>query len=199
MDNFLNSLPKSVLVAGALAVGLILIFIIKPPHTKCDSQYEIFQKSEIPFLYKDPTKKFMDENQLTTSMNKCKETSQPGSCFQFFEGLKFLIKDIQTISFECRAGILSKSEISTSLWQSLQLIFETAWGKTAPASYLDKLGWLDNVHVSIFCDLQALMKESFSEDEWTTFREKMLSELPGASTLGRKEVWNRSLFTLKCQ
>jgi hypothetical protein len=199
MDNFLNSLPKSILVGGALAVGLVIIFLIKPPHTKCDSQFEIFQKAETPFLYKDPTKKFMEETQVQTSMNACKQTNSPGSCFQFFEGLKFLIKDIQTISYDCRPGILSKSEISTALWQSLEFIFEIAWGKNPPANYLDKLGWLDNVHVSVFCDLQALMKESFSEDEWTTFREKMLAGLPGAQALGRKEVWNRSLFTLKCQ
>lgn len=200
MDDFLKSLPTSVLVGGALAIGLVLIFVLNPPHTKCDSQYEIFQSSQTPFLFKDPTKKFMEESVLQSSMMVCKNKNASGACFQYFEGLRFLIKDIQTISLECRSKILSKSEVSIALWQSLGFIFEIAWGPSGgPQNYLDKLGWLDNVHASVFCDLQALIKESFSEGEWTSFREKTLGELPGASTMDRKEVWNRSLFTLKCQ
>jgi hypothetical protein len=199
MDKFLNSLPRSILVGGALAVGLVMILILNPPHTKCDSQFEIFQKSQTPFLFKDPQKKFMNETALQTTMNVCREKNQSGSCFQYFESLKVLIKDIKTISLECRPQILSKPGVSSTLWDSLGFIFELAWGKTPPANYLDKLGWLDNVHVGIFCDLQALIKESFSEDDWVSFREKTLTGLPGAASLDRKEVWNRSLFTLKCQ
>lgn len=198
MDNFLNSLPRSILVGSALAIGLLLILLMNPPHTKCDSQFEIFQKAETPFLYKDPTKKFMNETELQTSIKICQEKNLPGACFQFFEGLRYLIKDIKTISYDCRPDILSKPEISKSIWQSLGAIFELAWGKEPPQSYLDKMGWLDNVHVNVFCELQALAKESFSQGEWEAFREKTLSSLPGASTVGRKEVWNRSLFTLKC-
>lgn len=198
MDNFLNSLPRSVLVGGALAVGLLVIFLMNPPHTKCDSQFEIFQKAQTPFLYKDPAKKFMDETVLQSSMKICKDRNLPGSCFQFFEGLRFLTKDIQTISYDCRSEVLAKPEVASSIWQSLGFIFELAWGKTAPQSYLDKMGWLDTVHVNVFCELQSLAKESFSEEEWAAFREKTLTNLPGAATIDRKEVWNRSLFTLKC-
>lgn len=199
MDNFLNSLPRTVLVGGALALGLLLILFLNPPHTKCDSQHEIFKKSQTPFLYKDPAKKFMDETQLQTNIAVCKDRNLPGSCFQLFEGMKILVKDIKTISYECRSEILSKPEISNALWQSLGFIFELAWGKNPPQSYLDKLGWLDTMHTTVFCDLQALIKESFSTSEWESFREKTLTNLPGAAQMDRKEVWNRSLFTLKCQ
>lgn len=198
MDNFLNSLPKTVLVGGALALGLFLIFMLNPPHTKCDSQFEIFQKAQTPFLYKDPAKKFMDETQMQTSVAVCKDRNLPGSCFQFFEGLRLLTKDIKTISYECRSQILSRSEVSSSIWLGLGTIFELAWGKTPPQSYLDKMGWLDNLHTSVFCDLQALAKESLAT-EWDAFRERTLAALPGAAQMDRKEVWNRSLFTLKCQ
>lgn len=177
MDNFLNSLPRSILVAGALAIGLFLILVMNPPHTKCDSQYEIFQKSQTPFLYKDPAKKFMEEPQLQTSIKTCQSKDLPGACFQFFEGLRYLVKDIKTISYDCRSDILSKPEISKSIWQSLQVIFELAWGQTPPQSYLDKMGWLDNVHVSAFCELQNLAKESFPQSDWEAFREKMLTEI----------------------
>lgn len=199
MDNFLNSLPRAILVGGALALGLFLIFVMNPPHTKCDAQFEIFKNSQTPFLFKDPQKKFMDETQLQTTMAVCKDRNMPGSCFRFFEGLKLLVKDIKTISYDCRPKILSKSEVSSSLWQSLGFIFELAWGKNPPQSYLDKMGWLDSLHVNVLCDLQALVKESFSEADWEAFREKTLANLPGAATLDRREVWNRSLFTLKCQ
>lgn len=198
MDNFLNSLPRSVLVAGALAVGLLFIFIMNPPHTKCDSQFEIFQKAQTPFLYKDAEKKFMDETVLQSSMKNCKDRNLPGSCFQFFEGLRILIKDLKTVSYDCRSEVLSKSEVTNSIWQSLGFIFEIAWGVQPPTSYLDKMGWLDSVHVSVFCELQSFAKEGYPVSDWEAFREKTLANLPGASTMDRKEVWNRSLFTLKC-
>lgn len=198
MDNFLKSLPRSVLVGGALALGLFLIFLLNPPHTKCDSQFEIFQKAETPFLYKDPAKKFVEEPEWQTSLAICKTKALPGACFPFFEGLRYLIKDIKTISYDCRADILSKTEVSKGIWESLGAIFSLAWGDKPPMSYLDKMGWLDLVHKNIFCDLQALTKENFSQGEWEAFREKTLSSLPGAATIGRNEVWNRSLFTLKC-
>ncbi len=198
MDNFLNSLPRAVLVAGALMIGLVFLLLTNPPHTACDSQYEIFKDAQTPFLYKDPKKKFMDETALQSSMNVCQVRPMPGTCYQFFDGLKNLINDVKTVSRECRSEVLAKPEISNALFDSLSLIFNLAWGEKPPESYLDKMGWLDTVHKSTFCEIQMIVKENFTESRWTQFREATLANLPGASLLDRKEVWNRSLFTLKC-
>jgi len=198
MNDFINSLPRWALVGGALALGLVFILITNPPHTACDSQLEIFQKSETPFLYPDSSKKFADQTLFQKSIQTCKDQNLPGPCFQFFEGLRLLIKDIKTVSLECRPKIVQSDLVSSALWLSLTAIFEIAWGPTPPKSYYEKTGWLDNVHINTFCDLQKVVRENFSEDDWVQFREKVLQSLPQASSLGRGEVWNRSLFTLKC-
>ncbi len=199
MDQFLNSLPRWALVGGSLAIGLFLILLFNPPHTACDSQFEIFQKSETPFLYKDAAKKFDLDTGYEKTKKMCAENRLPGSCFQFFEGIRLLVKDLKTISLECRPKISARSEVSNALWDGLGFIFELAWGTTPPKSYYDKAGWLDSTHMTIFCDLQKFVQDSFSQDDWVQFREKTLTSLPGANTIGRAEAWNRSLFTLKCQ
>ncbi len=198
MDEFLRNSPKWLIVGGALALALVIMMVLNPPYSACDSQFDVFKNSETPFLYLDPTKKFMTETDLQRSRKICEERNLPGSCFQMFEGLRLLVRDLETVSFACQAHIIERAEVKCAVFESVSFIVKLAWGLVPPQSYLDKTGWLDSVHLGTFCDLHGKIKEYFSDDEWANYREEILKSLPGSDKLDRKELWNRSLFSLKC-
>jgi len=77
-------------------------------------------------------------------------------------------------------------------------MYKLAWGDVGPESYLEKTGWFDTVHLNIHCDLATIIKENYPETDETNLREKVIQDLITKSSLDRKEVWNRSLFTIKC-
>lgn len=198
MDEFLRNSPRWLVVGGALALVLAFVLVFNPPYSACDSQFEVFKSSLTPFLYLDPTKKFMTETEFQKNIKICEERNLPGSCFQLFEGLKFVVRALDTVSSDCQPTIAQKAEVKKVLFESVSFIVKLAWGLMPPQSYLDKTGWLDTVHLSTFCEVQNKITENFSESEWAQYREQVMSQLPGADKLDRKEIWNRSLFSLKC-
>ncbi len=198
MDEFLRNSPRWMIVGGSLALALVLLLIFNPPYSACDSQFEVFKNSQTPFLYIDETKKFMTETEYQKSLQVCEERNLPGSCFQFFEGLRLMMRAIETVSYDCQPVILEKSEVKKVFLDSLTFIARLAWGVVPPQSYLDKTGWLDSVHLSTFCEIQSKVLEHLSADEWAQVREQSLQALPGVAQLDRKEAWNRSLISLKC-
>lgn len=198
MDEFLRTTPKWILVGGSLFIGLVFILLFNPPYSACDSQFEIFKQNQTPFLYLDSTKKFSTETGLQMSLKICEERNLPGSCFRYFEGLRFLMRSIDTVSYECQPSILKNDEVKKALFDAVAFIVRLAWGLNPPQTYLDKTGWLDTVHLTTYCEIQSKIIDFFSPDDWSQLREQVLISLPGNETLDRKELWNRSIFSLKC-
>lgn len=198
MDEFLRRSPKWLVVGGALALALLLMLVFDPPYTACDSQFEVFKNSQTPFLYLDPDRKFMTETEFQKNLKTCEERNLPGACFSLFENLRLFVKSLDTVGAECSQVIAQKSEVQNALFEAIGFIARLAWGPEAPKSYLDKTGWLDSVHLSIYCDLQRKILDYYPQEKWATYREEALGKLPLAEGLDRKELWNRSLFSLKC-
>ena len=47
-------IARNVIAFLAIAGGMAYIIMNEPPHTVCDSQLEVFKKSQQTFLFKDP-------------------------------------------------------------------------------------------------------------------------------------------------
>ena len=51
MDELLAKTSRTVIVAGALTIGILFIILNDPPRDVCDAQIERFKKSQAGFLY----------------------------------------------------------------------------------------------------------------------------------------------------
>jgi hypothetical protein len=198
VDQFIQSLPKTVLALLAIVIGFLLIIYFNPPHTVCDAQLDLFRESQRTFLYAATEKGFVRPPEIKHLYNTCQEDNSPGSCFEYFEKLKKLTTDLVNIPRECSATAAGETEISSWLWQSLKLMTQIAWGPKAPQSYLDKHSWFDASDVSLFCELKQNATRIFGEEKFAAWRETTMKELPQADKLSREQVWSKTILSTAC-
>jgi hypothetical protein len=191
MERILAVVPKNVLAFVAIAGGIAFIILSQPPHSLCDSQLAVIQAASQRFLYKEPKQKLRLRDQ-------CKITNNPGGCYEFFQELKTLLHDLGTLTNECGASVGAISEYRRALWEPVEILIRTSWGEAPPTAYSAKFGWLEIADISLFCQLKDRINRFYGETEWSTFRERVMRELPGASNLDRTKVWELSLFSENC-
>ncbi|MEQ1875517.1 MAG: hypothetical protein ABL958_02650 [Bdellovibrionia bacterium] len=196
---FLLSLPKAIIVFLALFVSLLVIMILQPPHTACNSQFEIFQASQMGFLYLDPKVTYKKTTGYEKSIELCKYGNSPGGCLDFFNGIKKLQKDLESVPGDCASEVSGNSSISKPVWDSLTFMVQLAWGSRPPGSYLERAGWFDTYHLSIFCDLKRLAIAQYGRDSWSRFVDTQLKSLPQATSISRNESWQRSVLSFPCE
>ena len=71
-------------------------------------------------------------------------------------------------------------------------------GEKPPAAYHSKFGWLDTADISLYCKLKGRYQATYGEGAWTSLREKMMKELPGAAEMPRNQVWDMIIFSENC-
>jgi hypothetical protein len=194
----LLSLPKAIIVFLALFVSLMIIMILQPPHTACNSQFEVFQASQTGFLYLDPKITYKKTTGLDKSIELCKYANSPGGCLDFFNGMKKLHRDLDAIPTDCANEVMGDSSIQQPLWGALEFMVQLAWGTKPPESSFERAGWFDNYHLAVFCDLKRLAINRYGNDSWSRFVDAQLKVLPQSQTLPRNESWQRSVLSFPC-
>lgn len=178
---------------------MVFIILSSPPHSVCDSQIDVIKESQKHFLYKDPPKsKVVVTTRYQFQRDRCKSTNSPGGCYELFQGIRTLLQDLATVTSECGSSIGGVKEIKTALWETSELLVRLAWGEKPPSAYHAKFGWLDNADLTLFCKLKARATQMYGESAWNSFREKMMSDLPGTKDLTRNQVWEVVLFSENC-
>lgn len=174
------------------------MFAFNPPHTECDSQKEVFNQQQTPFLFKSAKSKFQNSTGFQKALEECLSTNSVGGCLSFFDGVRIFQRDFDSLSSQCRAVVSEISEVRHFFDRSLDLFVRLAWG-TDPSMDKTQIGWLDNAHVYSYCRLRSNYLKYYGQDQWSTFAEKQLSELPNAKEMGREQAWVRSLLSLACE
>lgn len=198
LDSFLASIPKNILVFSVLAGGVLLIILMNPPHTFCDSQAEAFKNDHKDFLFLDSSKSLRTTTNYELKRDKCRGSNSPGGCLELFYSLNLFIQDLKAVSSECRSKIGGMTEVRRALWEALDLMVKLSWGSQPPSSYQDKFRWMDDADRSLFCEIKAAISLFYGDQPLGEFRERMFAELPGAQQLPRNEVWQRMLLSLNC-
>src|SRR5437870_149832 len=101
MERLFQILPQWAVVLLILAIGVAFFYVTMPPHTVCDSQIEIFQSTQTPFLYKDPKKKYEQTVGYEKSVDNCKLGNSSGACRELFDGLRKMLEDTRSVPSEC--------------------------------------------------------------------------------------------------
>jgi hypothetical protein len=93
-----------------------------------------------------------------------------------------------------------------------------AWGAKAPEIGPEKVGWMQDSDLNVFCRLKSVFIWANGEEAWDSLRLKVFQKLPaeelpvvdssmeGSGAQARKaleimtplEVYERSLFSVKC-
>ena len=178
---------------------MFLIILINPPHSVCDSQKEIFNKNVENYLLIDPAKKkVIKKNRFTVYLDHCRYDGKMGSCFDFFQTLKSLTRELKTVSSQCVGPLGGQPEVRKAIWDGAALMVRLAWGEEPPSTFVERVGWLSEAEVALFCQIKTQATRAFGEKQWTDFREKHFKTLPKADSLSRNEAWSRMLFSVNC-
>lgn len=198
MDQFFASLPKMVVAIGAIVIGFFVIIVFNPPVTVCDAQMEIFRESQKKFLYPVVTENITKPSLAKTLEKNCKQDNSPGGCFELLVGLKKFSVDLDNIPRHCADTAASEPQIQEWVWSGMRLITQLAWGDRAPASHVQKNGWLDSSDLVLFCGLRKNAIRIYGNDAYNQWREALLVSLPQADKLTRELAWQKSLLSTPC-
>jgi hypothetical protein len=192
------ALPRPALVGAILIIGILLLFLIQPPHSVCDSQLTVIKASQTPFLYLDPKKKYNKTTGYEVSSKNCRDGNSLGACLDLFGGVQKIIQDVSASNPECIADLADTAEIRKVFKETQELMVELAWGNKPPESTYDKFGWLDNNHMYLFCQLTDIRQKADGKEAWDAWRENVMASLPNPANLQRADIWRRSIFSATC-
>lgn len=218
MENFINSLPKPVLAILAIIIGIFVFMIISPPHTVCDTQQETFKELQKGNLFPTEVKKNKIPPAIARAKEACQLGNSAGSCYEYFMVLKKIADDIGKSSSECTSQIFNVAEVKSALNDGIELMVRLAWGIKPPEPGLERFGWMQEAEIAIFCRLKNIYLRANGEEAWVALRKKVSEKLPGeeiplsgdpsqvtveprkaTEVLSEQDIWNRSLFSVRCE
>ncbi len=203
MNNFFQSLSRGTLAALSIGLAIVVILYMDPPHSLCNSEKEQFMSAQENFLNPDPSLKKAFKKKAKSTQERlyfrCKDSQSSGGCLEFFLKLKPFMSDFEVVSGQCRKSMYRQKKVKQVFTQSLTLMALLAWGSEPPSSPQQKYSWLDQADIALFCKLKKLSRMSLSESSWNQQQEKILQQLPGASSLSRQQLWKRSLLSTSCK
>lgn len=196
MDEFLRRAPKTLVAMVALVAGYFLIIAVNPPRTICDEQLDLFKQSQKPFLLKQGKTQRSMAAQL---YDQCKAENGPGGCFDLFLNLRKMVEDLERMPKTCRQAAGEDELIRQWLLKSMTLMVQIAWGESGAAGYPGKRrGWLDAADLRLFCRMKNLAVRFYGEEQFHSYRESVMADLPNVKNQSRDQRWMGSIFSIPC-
>lgn len=217
MEQFLNSIPKPLLIAVAIIVGVVVIVGINPQYTKCHAQTEIFEKNLRQDLYGRQGQQMGFSPKLSGQISSCKQGNGPGGCFELFATLRKVLRELNKFPESCHEELAGKAEIRGAIETPMGLMVQVAWGEQPPEGPEQRYRWFEAADVALFCNLRETYIRLWGEEMFMAFRAGVQSTLPGEAPTFEKglctncefrkkasqlltpdEIWKRSLFSSPC-
>ncbi len=200
LDRFFATLSRRSLAVGAITIGIILIFLFSPPVTVCDSQYDQFKTKQIGKIFFDPKPKVKpSKTAFHLSVEQCRFSNNVGGCLDFFNHVKSLTNDLDTVSTKCFGDIGSRVELKDALWVSVELMTRLAWGETPPRSYKESSGWLETPNILIYCELKKILVQFYGPEKLNEFARTLIPQLPGGNRMPFSEAWPKTILSMGCR
>lgn len=218
-EQFLQTLPRPVLVLGAIMIGVVVIMVMNPPHTICDTQKDQSNESLAGITRPMKVQKQTMPAKIEKALEKCYKGSTPGACYDYFQILRGLAKQVMGTTSECRSEVYSISDIQTRLQEGVANMALLAWGDKPPeAGAFARFGPLQESELALFCYLKAAVTAGSSEEQWHVLRKKVFAQFPGEEValpkdpteslqkarpavklMSELDIWNRSVFSVRCE
>ena len=205
-------IPKLLLGAIVIVLTLAVIIYNDPPTTLCDIQMQAVNKKLAgKFFSTKSVGRVSDDSTVIgastsgtyqkgvmSAFNFCIETNSPGGCYDIFNRLNYLEKQVRTIPNTCGEHS-STQKVRKALEKGIRLIVKVAWGEKPPENAYEKKAWLDINDIALYCRLKNQHQRIYGKKNWALFRDQVMGGLPEAKTMKRKDIWKKSLLSYKCR
>ena len=198
MVQWLLALPKNILVVLVLGTAIVFIVANDPPHTVCRTQIENFKEQQKGIIYKDPETKNRPQPLLQVLIKNCKKHNSPGSCYGLFSRTKVLINGFKVVSVDCKSSFSDLSEVRNALFAVYGLMIRIAWGSAPPTEHQDKLHWLSEVDMSLFCLLKKEILFYYGKSGLLGIEQKIFQKLPEAKGLSEIRIRELAIVSENC-
>lgn len=218
-EQFLQTLPRPVLVIGALLIGVALIMLFSPPHTICDTQIDQAKESLVGLTQPQKVQKQTMPAKIKKALENCYQGSTPGACYDYFQILRSLARLVISGTSECRSELFAINDVKNFLEEGVTNMALLAWGDKPPApGAFGRFGPLQESELALFCYLKQAVTAGTQEEGWHILRKKVFEKLPGEEVplpkdpkeilqtarpatkiMSELDIWNRSLFSVRCE
>lgn len=181
----LNSIPKPILVAAVLILGVIGIFIYQPPHRQCESQIDVLRNQQKGKIFQGSVKGKSRQAKIFRQIDTCKLGNSPGACYEMFSTLRGLIDDLNVLPLDCSADLAEVAEVKGSLQEGITLLVQIAWGEFPPEKNGLNINrsWLELSDLALFCSLRDIYTRIYGVELSEELKQKILNKLPGEAPL----------------
>ena len=191
-------MSQSTLVFLGLLGGVLVIFMLNPPHTPCHSQLSELTSQHTPFFILDKSSKFQEKTGYQKSFESCQESNNSGACLRLFNGVKNLVSTLEALPQDC-SNLCRQKEFNEPLWKTMEVMVHIGWGDKPPETIYDRNKWLSYSDFSLFCRIKKFLTSCHNQERWKTRQEEILSKLPGTDEMERKNIWKLTLFSTNCK
>ncbi len=226
LDQFIARVPKAVLVIVVLTMALIFIVVMNPLKDECDVKTDIFLKEMRGIITSVRVKKNKTQfAKLNFWKDRCRDGNTVGACEEYFTGLNKLTTALSVFPDKCQLKFIEENEAFPKyIYDAIQVMALVAWGERPPSGPSERLGWLTEAHLKTFCRLKKTFATLTSEEDLQSLRSKIYSQYPDSwpeavdpeakkpedrpkalksalnptGTLDKDKVYERSLFSMRC-
>lgn len=217
MEKFFQSLPKPVLAILVIAGVIVFLLLTDPPHTVCDTQAETFKENLSGQLFTKVVKKAKMPPMIGRAKEACQLGNSAGSCYEYFSILKKITSEISLTPSSCTKQLFEMPEVKNALTDGMELMVRMAWGSAPPEDNFNRLGWMTEADLAVYCKLRNVYLRANGEEAWVAFRRRIYPKLPGELMVGlsdptltplpmkkatevfsEEEIWAKSLFSSRC-
>ena len=214
LEQQIAQMPKMLLALIALTATVIFLFVFNPPHTICDTQVDTLKENLVGPVFPMTEKKNTIQPRIKNAQETCKIGHSAGACFDYFSILKMIAKQIDNSSPECRAQLLSISEVQKALKDGVEIMALAAWGPQPPVSPAARFGWMQESELAIFCYIKDVYEKAAGEEAWSALRLAVNKKYPGENAtitnldvdgpkasekMTDNEIWSKSIFSVRCE
>lgn len=170
---------NNLIVVGVFIVGVAAIIFLQNPPNACNQQLEIFKKSQSGFLYPKTVNKKPVSATFFNDLNKCREGNSVGSCHSLVSGMRNHMEQLDLFPEKCAPQLLEEDSVKSPILKTTDLLVKIAWGESYTEGYRPVTGWLEPLHLELFCDMNRWLQKSLDPEDYQNFKIRILSSLPG--------------------
>lgn len=201
----LEKVPQWLIVVVSLSLGVAGIFYFRPPPSICDPQIIQFKRT----FQGDLFPRSLQGNTIPANFRKylddCRYGNSSGSCFKYFDLLKRVSAFIHRSPPECTSEIAEDlASIRGMLENGIKLMANFAWGAGPGVNPTEKVGWLKEYEVAVFCEMKRSYQTLYGDENWFQLRWSLLQQLPNVENglpiqfTTEDQKFDRSLFSVNC-
>lgn len=217
MQQFLNQIPKPLLVAVVFAIAAAFILLANPQYTQCQAQVEIFRKNLVGEIFTSQGKRMTFSPRLSEYISTCKRGNGPGGCFELFRALRKMLREMRAFPESCQGDLAEIEEVRRALTEPMYLMIQIAWGDEPPEGPEQRYRWLEKGDIALFCDLKRNFIALYGPEEFDKIKLGVGAALPGEAAdfekgvctnceyrksadkvMSPNDIWKRTLLSTPC-